>query len=242
MRLKTATCHPACCVLSTVRTAMPELRGRKPRFRLWSLVMRSLVLGAFMGTANSIMVNCALIEISLSPFFALAFGFLFLISGAAVGWQATQESADAQINRMLLYCFAVLTTASGFTSFLLERDWSHGLSARHKVADAHRGRGDCALQRTPLQLARLTPAVPSPFALAHACTQRTHDRRIHIDRHLGTARLAPLVGTPVSTPRPHARCRSTDSSGSRLHSLSTSPPTSWWARSTNLRARTPRRS
>ena len=70
---------------------MPELRGRKPRFRLWSLVMRSLVLGAFMGTANSIMVNCALIEISLSPFFELAFGFLFLISGAAVGWQATQE-------------------------------------------------------------------------------------------------------------------------------------------------------
>jgi len=98
-----------------------------------TVVMRSLVIGAIMGTANSIMVNCALIEISLSPFFALAFGFLFLVSGFAVGWQATQEPAGTQVNRSLLLCFATLTTASGFTSFLLERDWSHGLSARHKV-------------------------------------------------------------------------------------------------------------
>jgi len=114
---------------------MPTLSagGRKPRFRLWSLVLRSLVIGACMGTANSIMVNCALIEISLSPFFALAFGFLFLVSGFAVGWQATQEPAGTAVNRTLLLCFASLTTASGFTSFLLERDWSHGLSARHKV-------------------------------------------------------------------------------------------------------------
>ncbi|KAL1525678.1 hypothetical protein AB1Y20_020528 [Prymnesium parvum] len=112
---------------------MPVVMARKPRFRLWTLVLRSLVLGAFLGTANAIMVNCALIEISLSPFFALAFGFLFLMSGAAVGWQATLEQNGEQVNRTLLLCFAVLTTASGLVTFLLERDWSHGLTARHKV-------------------------------------------------------------------------------------------------------------
>lgn len=105
----------------------------KPRHRLLNLVLRSLVLGAFMGTANAIMVNCALIEISLSRMFALAFGFLFLASGAAVGWQATLEPIGDQDNRPLLLCFATLSMASGFITFLLERDWSHGLSALHKV-------------------------------------------------------------------------------------------------------------
>ncbi|KAL3928985.1 MAG: hypothetical protein SGPRY_002157 [Prymnesium sp.] len=112
------------------------LGPRKPRLRL---VLRSLLLGAFVGTANAIMVNCALIEISLSPFFAFTFGILFLVSGAAVGWQATLEPGSEQVNRTLLLSFSVLTAASGFTTFLLERDWSHGLSARHKVAAAAEG-------------------------------------------------------------------------------------------------------
>lgn len=95
--------------------------------------MRSIAFGAFMGSANSIMVNCALIEISLSPFFALAFGILFLISGAAVGFQAAHEPDGGQANRTILTCFALLTTSSGVVAFLLERDWSHGLTPRGKV-------------------------------------------------------------------------------------------------------------
>jgi hypothetical protein len=112
---------------------MTLFRKSQQQARLWSLILRSVLLGAFMGSANSVMVNCALIEISLSPFFALAFGFLFLVSGAAVGWQATQEPDDGQTNRALLFCFAVITTTSGIVAFLLERDWSHGLSAQAKV-------------------------------------------------------------------------------------------------------------
>lgn len=112
---------------------MAVMASRRPRFRQWNLVMRSLLLGAFMGTANAIMVNCALIEISLSPWFALAFGVLFLVSGFAVGWQASLEPIGEQANRTLLLCFAVLSSASGFTTFLLERDWSHGLSPIQKV-------------------------------------------------------------------------------------------------------------
>jgi len=112
---------------------MSLFRKSQRQLRLWSLLFRSVAVGAFMGSANSIMVNCALIEISLSPFFALAFGFLFLVSGAAVGWQAIQEPDGGQVNRTLLFCFSILTTASGVVAFFLERDWSHGLSARGKV-------------------------------------------------------------------------------------------------------------
>ena len=84
------------------------------------------------GGCGSLMVNCALVEVSLSPFFAAAFGMLFLVSGATVVWQVALEPAGGD-NRVLLLGFALLVTVSGVVCFLLERDWSHGLSAHAKV-------------------------------------------------------------------------------------------------------------
>ena len=73
------------------------------------------------------------LAVSLSPFFALAFGFLFLVSGLAVGWQAIHEPSGSHTNRCVLGCFSVLTTLSGLVAFLLERDWSLGLSSHAKT-------------------------------------------------------------------------------------------------------------
>ena len=63
------------------------MRARKQHAQIWSAILSSLVLGMFFGSVGSLLVNCALVEISLSPLFATAFGVLFLISGGTVAWQ-----------------------------------------------------------------------------------------------------------------------------------------------------------
>ncbi len=98
---------------------------------MWCSLLRSCIFGAVLGSLSSLMVNSALVEVSLSPFFATSFGLLFLTSAATVVWQLQHESA-AQ-NNMLLRCFALLNALSGVTCFLLERDWSLGLSPQRKV-------------------------------------------------------------------------------------------------------------
>lgn len=77
------------------------------------------------------MVNAALVEVSCSPFFAVSFGVLFLTSAGTVVCQLRQE-ANAK-NYLLLVSFALLNASAGSVCFLLERDWSHGLSANRKV-------------------------------------------------------------------------------------------------------------
>eukprot|EP00964_Phaeocystis_antarctica_P089102 scaffold56777_cov64-Phaeocystis_antarctica.AAC.8 len=46
----------------------------KRQARFWSAILSRLLLGMFFGALGSLMVNCALVEISLSPLFAVAFG------------------------------------------------------------------------------------------------------------------------------------------------------------------------
>ena len=88
-------------------------------------------MGMFFGALGSLMVNCALVEVTLSPLFAAAFGVLFLVSGLTVAWQVALEPGSE--SRSLLLGFAVLVVASGVVCFLLERDWSHSISQRAKV-------------------------------------------------------------------------------------------------------------
>ena len=64
-------------------------------------------------------------------FFAVAFGLLFLTSAAMMfGQLATQPNAK---NRTLIIFFALLNGIAGIVCFMLERDWSHGLTASGKV-------------------------------------------------------------------------------------------------------------
>ena len=94
-------------------------------------LLRCTLIGGTLGTASSLMVNSALVEVSCSPFFAVSFGLLFLSSALTVCFQLQQES-NAK-NLCLLACFCLLNAVSGIICFLLERDWSHGLTAQHKV-------------------------------------------------------------------------------------------------------------
>ena len=134
----------------------------KRQARFWSAILSRLLLGMGFGALGSLMVNCALVEISLSPLFAVAFGaqwptyaqrsearcptyvqcpfawpilppgVLFLLSGGTVAWTVALEPGGGE-SRVLLLGFAALVSTSGVLCFLLERDWSHGLSRGAKV-------------------------------------------------------------------------------------------------------------
>ena len=95
------------------------------------VLFRCLLVGGTIGTLNSLMVNSALVEVSCSPFFAVSFGLLFLASAATVSYQTCLE-ANVR-NTLLLTVFTVLNLIAGVLCFLLERDWSHGITAQSKV-------------------------------------------------------------------------------------------------------------
>ena len=111
--------------------AMPDFSLSKHPPRKVVVLCRCLLVGGCMGFCNSLMVNSALIEVSVSPFFAISFGVLFIASAGIVFHQMCR---DANVhNFWLLAAFASLNLASGAVCFVLERDWSHGITASSKV-------------------------------------------------------------------------------------------------------------
>ena len=96
-----------------------------------SPLLRTALSGCILGLVSSLMVNCSLVEVSCSPFFAVAFGLLFLTSSGMM--VAQLQSLPNAKNRVLLIVFACLNFLAGIMCFMLERDWSHGLSAPSKV-------------------------------------------------------------------------------------------------------------
>ena len=95
-------------------------------------LMRCLVVGGLLGSFSSLLVNSSLIEVSISPFFAVAFGLLFISSGIMMAAQMVLDEQQIK-NRWLLLFFILLNVFSGATCFMLERDWSRGLSASSKI-------------------------------------------------------------------------------------------------------------
>eukprot|EP00386_Alphamonas_edax_P014366 GDKI01044166.1.p2 GENE.GDKI01044166.1~~GDKI01044166.1.p2 ORF type:complete len:238 (-),score=81.44 GDKI01044166.1:34-747(-) len=94
----------------------------------------SAAVGMVLGIIISLIVNCTLVEISLSAFFALYFGLLFITVGAVIlvrVWGQTAEETKAK--RTQLMGFACMIIFSGFLCFLLERNWFVSLSAMAKV-------------------------------------------------------------------------------------------------------------
>ena len=110
-------------------------------------------VGAILGLAISLIVNSTLVEISVSPFFALYFGLLFMSVGGIIiyrlngaAWLTGSSSAaldadqtlllapeDEQLRKKQLTFFASLILVSGFLCFLLEKNWFVGLSWSAKV-------------------------------------------------------------------------------------------------------------
>eukprot|EP00916_Digyalum_oweni_P003697 GHVL01006598.1.p1 GENE.GHVL01006598.1~~GHVL01006598.1.p1 ORF type:complete len:237 (+),score=26.08 GHVL01006598.1:26-712(+) len=91
-------------------------------------------IGIIFGIIISLIVNCTLIEISLSAFFSIYFGLLFIAAGLIILWRVLGQASDENNPRKLqLTFFAVMIVVSGVLCFILERNWFVGLSALTKL-------------------------------------------------------------------------------------------------------------
>jgi len=94
-------------------------------------------VGVLLGIIISLIVNCTLVEISISSFFSLYFGILFIVVGGIILWRIfSQDASDGMgstAKRKPLTAFALLIILSGLICFTLERQWYHGLTPLMKV-------------------------------------------------------------------------------------------------------------
>mmetsp|Transcript_48352 Transcript_48352/g.144375 ORF Transcript_48352/g.144375 Transcript_48352/m.144375 type:complete len:233 (-) Transcript_48352:37-735(-) len=94
-------------------------------------------VGVLLGIIISLIVNCTLVEISISSFFSLYFGILFVVVGGIILWRIfSQEAEDGMgstAKRKPLAAFALLIILSGLICFTLEQQWYHGMSPLMKV-------------------------------------------------------------------------------------------------------------
>ena len=81
----------------------PASGGRR-HARMWAGEAYRMMVGAALGGLAAFVVACALVEITLSPLFASAFGALFILSGTMMGYQARpffeSASADSEIRSL----------------------------------------------------------------------------------------------------------------------------------------------
>mmetsp|Transcript_48674 Transcript_48674/g.127195 ORF Transcript_48674/g.127195 Transcript_48674/m.127195 type:complete len:232 (+) Transcript_48674:50-745(+) len=103
--------------------------------RTW--VIRSTCMwttaGGVIGGSISVIVNNALIEISLTPFFAGIFGIVLVMLGGLMVWRKLWEAHEAPCMRMLVLSFSSLVLLSGFSCFLLEKDWFKTIPPNAKI-------------------------------------------------------------------------------------------------------------
>jgi hypothetical protein len=100
----------------------------------------SAVVGMLIGVVVSLVVNCTLVEISLSAFFSLYFGILFFVVGSVILWRVGGLSGnpfnftdDSTARNNQLVIFACLIIFSGLLCFLLEKNWFVGVGPLLKV-------------------------------------------------------------------------------------------------------------
>jgi len=92
-------------------------------------------VGILLGMIISLIVNCTLVEISISAFFSMYFGVLFIVVGGIILWRIfSQETNTDSAGKMKGLCaFAILIIVSGLICFTLEQQWYHGMSPMMKV-------------------------------------------------------------------------------------------------------------
>merc|ERR1719183_2179848 len=95
----------------------------------------SAVVGGFLGVVISMVVNLALIEISISPFFSMYFGILFTLVGCLIMWRVLSHEVEdpMQMKKLHLSIFAGTIIVSGALCFLLDRRMFVGLAPWMKV-------------------------------------------------------------------------------------------------------------
>ena len=140
------------------------------RVACWSLT------GGVLGAAISVIVNNALIEISLTPFFAALFGCVLLLLGSLMIWRKLWEQHEAFSTRVLVLGFSCLVMVAGISCFLLEKDWFKTISPRAKV---------------PMYMAL---GVSLCFSITFTCVDLLN---AYHDRHSYDMRRRALVQTPT---------------------------------------------
>ena len=93
----------------------------------------SAAVGGVLGAIISVVVNNALIEISITPFFAAVFGLVLVLLGALMIWRKLWEEHQYPRTRLLVVAFSVLVLLSGIACFLLEKDWFNKIPPRAKI-------------------------------------------------------------------------------------------------------------
>lgn len=94
----------------------------------------SVGVGGALGVVISMVVNLALIEISISPFFSLYFGILFFLVGILIMSRVMSHDAnEAKMQKNHLTIFASIIIFSGALCFLLNRHLFANLAPIMKV-------------------------------------------------------------------------------------------------------------
>jgi len=102
---------------------------------LWRCIVSGLV-GMFLGMIGSLIINIALVEISVSSFFALYFGILFIITGIVLAIRivtAPVSDPAALVRRRVFAGLAVTVSASGLLSCFLQKSFLAALPRVVKV-------------------------------------------------------------------------------------------------------------
>lgn len=132
--------------------------------------------GGVLGGAISVVVNNALIEISLTPFFAALFGCVLLLLGVLMIWRKLWEQHEAATTRLLVLAFSGLVLLAGVSCFLLEKDWFKTINPKAKV---------------PMYMAL---GVSLCFSITFTCVDLLN---AYHDRHSYDMRRRALVQTPT---------------------------------------------
>jgi uncharacterized membrane protein YfcA len=94
----------------------------------------SCVVGMVFGAFISLIVDSALFEIGKSPFFATVFGICLIVIGGLILWRVAPDNNERMSRwRWIVFLFSSMVLASGFSCFLVERDWIRGLGPGFKL-------------------------------------------------------------------------------------------------------------
>ena len=85
----------------------------------WRKLGTASLIGALVGGSVSWGVNVAMIEVSLSPFFSVYFGSIFIAFGLLVLYKVRRRSRPDTFPHRLLSGFAVFMILSGISCFAL---------------------------------------------------------------------------------------------------------------------------
>jgi cytochrome c oxidase subunit IV len=92
----------------------------------------SVCCGTLLGSTLSFVVNCALVEISLNPFFRFYMGIVFMVVGCGLITRVIIHGNKSPHRRLIIF-FGALVLLSGVLCFVFEPRWMFTLSKGQRV-------------------------------------------------------------------------------------------------------------